>query len=524
MMDKTLFEKVKNVHDKIKSLDLTAEQSTLLDETYKGFVRGGALLDDKQKERLRKINEKLSTLGPSFADNVKKSMESFELWIDNEDDLAGLPASAINSSKHAAEEKDQSRKWLFTLDFPSFMPFMQYAQNRNLREEMWRAHANVAYEDNFDNCEHIIEIINLRHERANLLGYDTHAHYVLEHRMAEEPDNVWQFLDKLQSVYKPGAEQDLLTLKEFAKTTDNIDDIQPWDVAYYSEKLKQERFKFSSEDLRPYFQLDKVLTGCFDHFSKLFDIEFIESNKYERWHEDVKVYDVYEKTSKKFMGTLFADFFPRTGKKPGAWKTSFRDQGLYNGNIERPVIAIVCNFTKPTKDTPSLLTHGEVTTLFHEMGHAIHAMLSDITYTSLAGTNVKWDFVELPSQVQENWAYTKETLDMFAEHYETGETIPVELINKLNDAKNFMVGWGGLRQINFAKLDMAWHSQDPSEIHDVAAFEDAETAETSLFSRLAGPFSTSFNQICAGGYAAGYYRYKWAEKAFMIFLLPKAIK
>jgi peptidyl-dipeptidase Dcp len=522
LMDEILFEKVKTVHDNSSEIDLTAEQKTLLEETYKGFVRGGALLNDEDKEKLKEINEKLSRLSPSFANNVKKSLELFELWIDDEKDLSGLPQSAVEAAKDAAIQKGDGNKWLFTLDMPSFMPFMQYADDRTLREQIWRAYTNSAYQDKYDNCDTILEIVRLRHERANILGYKTHADFVLERRMAETPAQVFEFLEKLQKTYKPKAEEELRTLKKFANDKDNIEDLKPWDVSYYSEKLKQELFKFSSEDLRPYFPLEKVLDGCFKHFSKLFDITFKQSADYPVWHKDVSVYEVYENKSDKFLGSLYADFFPRTGKKPGAWKTSYRDQGLYKGEIRRPVISIVCNFTKPTNTTPSLLTHGEVSTLFHEMGHALHAMLSDVTYSSLAGTNVLWDFVELPSQLQENWTYQKDTLDMLSSHYKSGDKVPQELINKLNDAKNFMVAWSGLRQINFAKLDMAWHSQDPSEIHDVVSFEDAETAETSLFPRLGGPFSTSFSHIFAGGYAAGYYSYKWAEvldaDSFELFL------
>ena len=512
ILDETLFERLKAVHDIRDDLNLTPEQMTLLEEDYKSFVRGGALLDDDKKKRLREINEQLSTLGPSFMNNVSKSSESFELVIDNEDDLSGLPESALDAAKHAAKEKGHDDKWLFTLDYPSYIPFVQYADNRELREKMWRAFGSRAYGDEFDNCENIKKIVTLKDERAKLLGYKNHADYVLEQRMAEAPDTVLGFLDKLKKAYKPAAEQDLKRIQDFAKDTDGIDELKPWDFGYYSEKLKQKLFDFSSEDLRPYFPLDKVLSGCFEHFSKLFGLEFREATgKYQRWHEDVKIFELYDKETQNFIGTLFGDFFPRTGKKNGAWMTAYRGQGLFKGKVERPVIAIVCNFTKPTADKPSLITHGEVTTLFHEMGHAIHGLLSNVTYRSLSGTSVKWDFVELPSQVQENWCYEKETLDMFAGHYETGEKIPTELIEKLIKAKNFMVGWAGLRQIGLGTLDMAYHTADPAKIDDVAAFEDNATKDTSLFPRLAGPTSASFSHIFAGGYSAGYYSYKWAE-------------
>jgi len=510
MHNKTLFERVKEVHADKNNLDLTAEQQTLLDDTYKGFVRSGALLDDTQKKRYREISERQSVLGPTFMNNVKKSSEQYLLWIDNEDDLAGLPQSAIEGAKQAAEDENQAEKWLFTLDIPSYLPFMQYADNRALREDIWRAYSNRAWQDDFDNGPLILEIIKLRHEKANLLGYKTHADYVLERRMAQKPENVIEFIDKLKGNYKKAAEKDLEALKAYAKEKDSLEEIKPWDVAYYAEKRKEELFSFSSEELRPYFPIEKVLGGTFEHFSKLFGLVFTENKAYEVWHEDVKAFDVKDKKG-RFIGTLFADFHPREGKKPGAWMTSYRSQGLSNGKVERPVTAIVCNFTKPTKDRPSLLTHNEVTTLFHEMGHAVHGLLSDVTYQSLSGTSVMWDFVELPSQVQENWAYTKETLDMISGHYETGEKLPQELIDKINTSKNYMIGWGGLRQICFGALDMKWHSVSPDQIKDVAEFEDEHTKDASLFPRMGGPFSSSFAHIFAGGYAAGYYSYKWAE-------------
>ena len=511
ILDEKLFTRIKAVHDQIDSLSLTAEQKTLLEDTYKDFVRGGALLDETKKERLREISQELSTLSPAFMNNASKSAESFELIIESEEDLSGLPSSAIEGAAHAAEEKELSGKWRFTLDYPSYIPFVQYANNRELRETMWRAFANRAYGDQYDNCDNIFKIVNLKHERANLLGYQNHAEYVLERRMAETPETVFGFLDKLKTAYKPAAEQDLKALKDFAQEQGLEGDLKPWDIAYYAEKLKQKLFNFSSEDFRPYLPLDKVLKGCFEHFEKLFNVEFRANSDYETWHEDVQSFEVFSKEDQSFIGTLYADFFPRTGKKQGAWMTSYREQGLFNGKIERPVIAIVCNFSKPTPGKPALLTHGEVTTLFHEMGHAMHGMLSNVTYRSLAGTSVLWDFVELPSQLQENWCYEKETLDMFAGHYETGDKIPEDLIQKLKDSIHFMVGWGGLRQISLGTLDMTWHTTEPSTIKDVAAFEDDAIKDCTLFPRLAGPVSSSFSHIFAGGYSAGYYSYKWAE-------------
>lgn len=515
-LDQELFERIKSVYDQREDLELNTEEMTLLDDTYRGFVRSGALLDDKKKARLREILQELSTLNPAFMQNTIKSAESFELLIDNEDDLSGLPDSAKESAAHAAEEKAEDDdkykgKWLFTLDYSSFGPFLQYADNRELREKIWRAWGNRAWNDEYDNSENIKKIVRLRNERANLLGFDTHADFVLQERMAQSSQNVIDFLEKLKNAYKPAAQKDLEQLTNFAKDEHGMEDIQPWDIGYYAEKLKQKLFDFTSEDFRPYYQLDKVLNGCFNHFSKLFGLRFEAVDHYPTWHKDVKTYDVFSTEDSSFIGTFYGDFHPRSGKNQGAWKTSYRDQGLFRGEIQRPIIAIVCNFTKPTKQRPSLLTHGEVTTLYHEMGHAVHALLSDVTYRSHSGTSVLWDFVELPSQLQENWCYEKDVLDTFAAHYDTGEAIPAELVEKLCKAKNFMTGWAGLRQVGLATLDMAWHNSDPSKIDDVAAFEDEATKDTTLFPQLAGPTSTSFGHIFAGGYSAGYYSYKWAE-------------
>ncbi len=530
MLDAQLFARVKAVYDQREDLDLKTEEDTLLDDTYRGFVRSGALLDDKAKTRFREISKEMSTLSPAFMQNTIKSAEAFELLIENVDDLSGLPESARESAAHAAaekakEDKKYEGKWLFTLDYPSFGPFMQYADNRELREKIWRAFASRAWKDEYDNSDNIKRIVSLRKERAALLGFDTHAHYVLEERMAKTPQTVNDFLEKLKTTYKPAAIKDLETLKAFAKDECGLEDLKPWDVGYYSEKLKQKLFEFTSEDFRPYLQLDKVLDGCFKHFEKLFSLSFEQcetyttppppqggGNKYPVWHKDVKVFEVYDTSSRHFVGTLYGDFHPRTGKNQGAWMTSYRDQGLFRGHVERPVIAIVCNFTKPTGTRPSLLTHGEVTTLYHEMGHAVHGLLSNVTYRAHAGNSVLWDFVELPSQLQENWCYEKEVLDTFAAHYNTGDKLPAELIEKLRQAKNFMAGWAGLRQMGLSLLDMAWHThKHPEDIDDIAEFEDEAIKDTTLFPRLAGPTSSSFGHIFAGGYSAGYYSYKWAE-------------
>lgn len=516
-----LFARIKEVHDQIPTLSLTVEQKTLLEDTYKNFVRGGALLDEGKKAELRKINEAMSTLGPVFSNNVKKSSEAFELWIEDEADLDGLPPSAIEGAKHEATEKGQPEKWLFTLDYPSFGPFITYSKKRELREKIWKANSNRAFGDAYDNCETLLKIVTLRHQRAQLLGYATHAHYVLERRMAETPETVMDFLTKLRDLYKVGALKDLDAVKKMA-AADGVSDLRPWDVGYYSEKLREQLYAFSAEDFRPYFSLQKVLEGTFNHFSKLFGLKFTPAPDLPVWHPDVTAYDVSDAESGAFVGTLYADFYPRPGKKPGAWMTSYRDQGLFRGKVECPVTAIVCNFTKPTSEKPSLLTHDEVLTLFHEMGHATHGLLAKGTYPSQTGTNVLWDFVELPSQIQENWIYEAETLNSFAAHYQTGEKIPAELIEKLRASKNFMSGWMGLRQMAFSIMDMHWHTVDPTMISDVVAFEDEALKGASLFPRYGGPASASFSHIFAGGYSAGYYSYKWAEvldaDAFEAFL------
>lgn len=510
-MDADLFKRVKAVWDSRETLNLTTEQLSILKDSYDDFVRNGALLNDADKQTLREIDERLSVLGPQFSENVKNSAAQFELWFEGAEKLTGIPDTALNIAKAMAERKGKPGQYLFTLDFPSYGPLIQYADDRALREKAWRAFNSRAWQDKFDNSPLVLETVKLRDSRAKLLGYKTHAHYVLEKRMAETPENVMTFLKKFKDAYKPGAMKDLAALQDFARDSGLNDALQPWDVSYYAEKLKERDFKFSSEDLRPYFPLETVLSGVFNHFTRLFNVRFDANPAYPVWHKDVKVFDVFNAASNDFVGTLYTDFHPRDGKKPGAWMTSFREQGYFNGAVHRPVVAIVCNFTESTKDQPSLLTHDEVLTLLHEMGHAMHGLLSNVTYTAKSGTNVLWDFVELPSQLQENWGYQKETLDMMSGHYQTGAKIPADLIQKLNDSKNFMGGWMGLRQTNMGTLDMAWHTANPAAITDVTTFEDDATADTSLFKRAAGPVSTSFSHLFHGGYSAGYYSYKWAE-------------
>ena len=503
-LDPAVFARVKAVWDMHDPAALTPEEATLLDEAYQGFVRAGALLDDAGKARVREIDAQLSTLGPAFSQNVVKATEAFTLHLTHADEIAGLPPTALDAAATAARDKGLEG-WLITLEGPSVMPFLQFADRRDLREQVWRAYTSRGSGPEADNAPLIQQMVALRAERARLLGYAHHADYVLARRMAGSAGAVTDFLTTLKKAYKPAAERELAELRAFSGLGD---DLQPWDTGYWAEKLRQQKFAFSSEDLRPYFPLGTVLAGVFDHFAALFGLRFEAADGYPTWHPDVQVFDVYD--DRGFAGTLYADFHPRTGKQDGAWKTTYRNQGLFRGRVERPVVAIVCNFTKPTPSTPSLLTHREVETLLHEMGHAVHALLSRVTYQSLAGTSVKRDFVELPSQVQENWAYTRAALDRMSGHYETGAKIPNDLLDKLRAARTFMAGSAGLRQVHFSTLDMAWHTLDAAA-DDIGAFEDAAGADTTLFPRLAGPFSAAFGHIFGGGYAAGYYGYKWAE-------------
>ncbi len=516
-LDPAIFARVKSVYEARNTALLTPEQKTLLEDTYKSFVRNGALLGDNAQARIRIIDERLSVLAPQFQKNLKKSTESYELIIRDPADLDGLPDNAVAAAADTAREKGYDNAWVFTLHQPSFVAFITYANSRPRREEIWRAFNSRAYNDDYDNRDTIRELVALKTERAKLLGYDTHADFTLAERMAGSSARVFDFIHDMLASYKPAAERDLNDLRAFALRIDGLaaTDFSPWDTAFYREKLQQERFNFSSEDVRPYFPLERVLSGTFTHFEKLFGLRFVANTAYPTWHNDVTAYDVFDTDDNAFMGVLYADFFPRTGKQSGAWMTTYRDQGLQFGLLKRPLVAIVCNFTKPTGDTPSLLTHEEVLTLLHEMGHAMHMMLSNVTYASCSGTNVKWDFVELPSQVQENWGYEPETLSLIAAHYQTGAPMPDDLIQKLRGAQQYMTGLQGLRQMSFSLLDMTWYStppeQAPKNADEVVTFEDRVMKDISLFPRMAGPSSTSFGHIFGGGYAAGYYSYKWAE-------------
>lgn len=511
-LDPKIFARVKTVHDARGSLKLTTEQSRLLEKTYLGFVRNGALLNEGDKERIRNIDQELSVLGPKFSENVLKAMNKFEMWITDKKDLDGLPEGAIEAFAAAAEAKGKAGQWLVTLQYPSYLPFITYSKVRSLREKLWRAFGSRAFTDEFDNQQNVLKIVQLRHERARLLGYKTHADYVLAERMAKDPTTVRSFLDRLLKASKDAARRDLDEVKLFAKDLDKLTDFKPWDMGFYSEKLKESKYAFNEEDLRPYFKLENVVEGVFEHARRLYGLTFKEAKDIPGYHSEVKVYEIFEEATNKYIGLFYTDFFPRETKKSGAWMTSYREQGRWTDGMKRPHISIVCNFTKPTPTKPSLLSYDEVRTLFHEFGHALHGMLSDCESRTLSGTNVYWDFVELPSQIMENWVGEKEGLDIFAKHYETGAPIPAELVEKLKRAQKFQAGWMSLRQLQFGLMDMAWHSSDPAVITDVDVFETQSTSDTRLLEKIEGTNSScSFSHIFAGGYSAGYYSYKWAE-------------
>lgn len=521
ILNEKLFQRIKAVYEKRENLNLSEEQSRLLEKKYKSFSRNGANLSEEKKAKLREIDKKLSKLSLTFGENVLAETNKYVLHLTDEEDLKGLPEGIIEAAHQTAVEKELDG-WVFTLDHPSYLPFMTYADNRKLRKELSIAFgARGFHNDDLDNRKIVLEIVNLRHERAMLLGYKSHAHFVLEERMAETPEKVMDFLLDLKEKAKPAALKEFEELTAFAKSLHDIDRLEKWDSAYYSEKLKQERFDLDDDKLKPYFELDKVVQGIFTIAKKLYNLHFDEVFDIDKYHPDVKTYRVTDSEG-GFKAIFYADFHPRAGKRNGAWMTSFKPQQKKNGKNDRPHISIVCNFTKPTKTLPSLLTFNEVTTLFHEFGHALHGILADTRYPSLSGTGVYWDFVELPSQIMENWCFEREALELFATHYKTGELIPMEYVRRIKESSNFLEGLATLRQLSFGLLDMGWHGSDPSGIEDVKAFELQAFGDTQLYPDVAeNCMSTSFSHIFQGGYSAGYYSYKWAEvldaDAFSLF-------
>ncbi len=520
-LNEQLFGKVKAVYAQKENLDLTPENLQLLEKKYLGFVRSGANLEGEAKKRYAEITTEISQLSLKFGENILAETNGFQLHIINQNDLAGLPDSEVEEAAQTANSKEKEG-WLFTLQGPSFTGFMKYADNQNLREQMYRAYTSRGFRQNDKNNEEIIrKIVNLKLEKANLLGFKTHADYVLAERMAENPQKVNEFLQQLHAASRPAARREFNEVQEFALSLGLKEPLQRWDWSYYSEKLKNASYGFDEQQVKPYFQLEKVRNGVFDLATRLYDLTFHENKEIPVYHPDATAYEVYDGDG-SFISILYLDFFPREGKSGGAWMNDLRPESKVNGRLIRPIITIVCNFTKPTETKPSLLTFNEVTTLLHEFGHALHGMLANTTYPSQSGTNVYRDFVELPSQVMENWATQKEWLDLFAVHYMTGEKIPAELVQKLIDAENFQAGYACERQLSFGFNDMAWHSITEPMKSDIVEFERAAIAPTELFAPVEGScISTAFSHIFAGGYASGYYGYKWAEvldaDAFSLF-------
>lgn len=506
-----LFARVKAVWDQRDKLKLDTESAMLLEKTYKSFARNGANLNAADKEKLRGINKELSQLSIKFSENNLAETNEYSLVVTDEKDLAGLPDFVKEAAKAAAKRLNKEG-WVFTLHAPSYGPFMQYADNRDLRKQLFLAYNGRGFNGSKnDNKDNIAQIVKLRYEKAKLLGYATWADYILEERMANSKQIVNNFLNDVKKYAEPAAARELAELTAYAKKNGFTEDkLQRWDVSYYSEKLKKEKYAINDELLKPYFKLENVLDGIFALTNKLYGISFKENKNIPGWHPEVKAYEVFDKDG-KFLAVWYGDYFPRTGKRAGAWNNSVQDQWIENGVEYRPHVVNVCNFSRPTDTKPSLLSFGEVTTLFHEFGHALHAMLAKGKYQTTSGTSVAWDFVELPSQIMENFAEEPEVLRMFAKHYQTGEVIPQEYIEKIRASSNFMAGLANLRQIGLGMIDMAWHSNVPNG-ESVAQIEEKADVGAQIYPKVEGvSVSTAFSHIFAGGYSAGYYSYKWSE-------------
>ena len=511
VLNPKLFARVKAVYENHR--ELTPEEQMLLDKEYDAFVRRGALLDEKGKDQLRKLTEEASMLSLQFSQNLLKENKAFTLHITDKEQLSGLPETAVEAAAHTAKDK-KLEGWIFTLDFPSYSPFMTYSTQRDLREKMYMARNTECIHDNDQNNLEICKrLINIRREIAQLLGFDTYAEYVLKHRMASTTTNVYKLLDDLIDAYKPTAIEEVKAIEEKAKAMEGSDfKVQPWDSAFYSHKLQMERYNLDAEMLRPYFQLDKVIQGVFGLATRLYGITFKENKNIPVYHSDVKAYEVFDKDG-SYLAVFYADFYPREGKQGGAWMTEFQGQYINKkGQNIRPHVSVVMNFTKPTEQKPALLTLGEVETFLHEFGHSLHGMLANSRFESLSGTNVWWDFVEMPSQFMENYAVEKDFLRTFATHYETGEPLPDELIERIVKSRNFNVASACLRQVSFGLLDMAYYTQTKEFTEDIIPFEKKAWAKAIITEQLPNTCMTvQFSHIMAGGYAAGYYSYKWAE-------------
>ena len=521
-LNEKLFARIKHVYQHTDKASLSTDQPMLLQNTYDGFIRSGANLTDEQKERFRQISAEMSVLTLNFSQNNLKETNAYELQL-NESQLGGLPESTLEAYAQTAREKGKEGH-IVTLHAPSFVPFMKYSTERGLRQQLYMAYNTQCMKDNEHNNEEIVKkLVNLRLERAQLLGFQTAADFVLTRRMAENSANVYRLLDQLLEAYTPTALREVEEVKALAHETEGEDfELMPWDWAFYSEKLKQKKFDLDEEALRPYFELNNVIQGVFGLATRLYGIAFAENKNVSTYHEDVKAYDVTDQDG-TFLAVLYADFHPRAGKRSGAWMTSYKEQWKdAQGNNSRPHISVVMNFTKPTADKPALLSFGEVNTFLHEFGHALHGILADTRYRSLSGTNVYWDFVELPSQIMENFAIEKDFLNTFAKHYQTGETIPEDLVQRIVDAANFNVAYACLRQLSFGYLDMAWYTRTTPFEGDVRTYEKQAWAKTQVLPSVEETCMTvQFSHIMSGGYSAGYYSYKWAEvldaDAFALF-------
>lgn len=511
LLNEQLFDRIKHIEEHCENDKLTNEQQKLLENTISAFRRNGALLNNEVKQKLREINEKLADLSLNFGRNVLKENNQYFKQITDKNILSGIPENSIIEAKNLADSKDL-KGWIFTLDFPSYNAVLTYADNRRLREEIYIAYHSKSFKnDAFDNQKNVKQLSELRKEKANLLGYASHADFVLEKRMAETPETVLYFLENLLEKSLQFAHKELNELTKFSIENSGPEVLQRWDLSYYAEKLKTVLYEINSEILKPYFQLENVIEGVFSLSKQLFGLTFKMNDTIPVYHPEVIVYEVLDENN-EFVALFYADFFPRPGKRQGAWMTSFQNQFIKDGINQRPHVSIVCNFTKPIGDTPSLLTFDEVTTLFHEFGHALHGMLADTTYPSMSGTSVYWDFVELPSQLLENWCYEADCLQMFAKHYQTGELIPMEYVDRLKKSSQFNAGLATVRQVGLGLLDMAWHTDLQHKQLEVFEIERNTIKSTNLLPLVEGTcISTQFSHIFQGGYASGYYSYKWAE-------------
>ena len=520
-LNNDLFQKVKAVYEKKDELGLDKDQMTLLEDNYKDFVRGGANLSDEDKALYSKWSEELSLATLQFSKNVLAATNAYTLHVTDSTDLAGLPEYVKTMAAETASEKGLEG-WAFTLQYPSFSPFMKYSTNRELRRQIWTAYNSRAIGGENDNTDVVKKIVDLRIRIANILGYETYADYALETRMAKNKTTVNEFVKNLLEPSMKYAKKDVADVLAYAKKNGFEDDkLMPWDFSYWSERYQEAEYSLNAEELKPYFQLESCIDAVFGLANRLYGITFEELNNLSVYHEDVKVYEVKDADG-SHLALFYADFFPRASKRGGAWMTEFRGQSIRSGVEKRPFISIVCNFTKPTADAPSLITHDEFTTFLHEFGHALHGILAKGRYGSLTGTNVSRDFVELPSQIMENWAFEPEYLNSFAKHYQTGEAIPADLIEKIVAAKNYLAGYGQVRQLHFGYLDMAWHTLKEVPAESAIEFEQKVLAPYAVMPSVEGTgFSTSFSHIFSGGYSAGYYSYKWAEvleaDAFSLF-------